>query len=176
MNNYICALLLSVVSLTSVAKNIPANTYTFTENDTISLPLSSVNLNRLVVAQDSITAFTCPIGFCTTAGNKNDTSGSVTLKINVSLPFTAHIATLKGRNFTLFINPKRIPAVVTEFIALQYEPTAESVFDKAFDYPTALAQFTKQMISWKRAGTPISGSCRTEANTHGGLLLAIITE
>lgn len=138
--------------------NVPANTYRFDDNDTISLPLSSNNLNRLVVRDDSITSFVCPIGFCTSSNSKADKSGSITLKINVAIPFTAHVGTKNGHNFTLFINPKSVPALVTEFIAINTHKTEPSIFDsKEFDYPMKVAMFTKQMIAHQLYKTKIAG-------------------
>ncbi len=139
-------------------ENVPANTYSFDDNDTISLPLSSNNLNRLVVRDDSITSFVCPIGFCTSSNSKTDTSGSITLKINVAIPFTAHVGTKNGHNFTLFINPKSVPALVTEFVAINQHKTEPNIFDsKEFDYPMKIAMFTKQMVAHQLYKTKVAG-------------------
>lgn len=147
----------SVFSLTVCAKNVPAKTYTFADNDTIPVKLSSINLNRLVVKNDKILALTCPVGFCTSHGNKNDKSGSITVKVNIALPFTAHISTQNGRNFALFINPKPTPAIVSEFVGVENRRKQPSVFTRGFDYPVAIAEFTKAMINWTRFKTDISG-------------------
>ncbi len=149
-------LALLLLPMASQAKNIEANSYQFAQNDTIVLPLSSVNTNRLVVKGDKILNVQCPPGFCLASGNPRDKSGSISLKINIALPFTAHVFTEKGQNFSLFINPKAKPAVVSEFVPL-YSPSEQSVFDKDIDYPLALGAFTKQMIEWKRSKTPIPG-------------------
>ncbi|EGQ8101941.1 type-F conjugative transfer system secretin TraK [Vibrio parahaemolyticus] len=138
------------------AKNIAAKTYHFAQNDTIVLPLSSVNTNRLVVKGDKIINVHCPQSFCVATGNKRDQSGSISLKINIALPFTAHVVTEKGRNFSLFVNPKAVPAVVTEFIP-NYLESEQSVFKKDMEYPLALGAFTKQMIEWQRSKKPIPG-------------------
>lgn len=138
------------------AKSIPANTYSFAQNDTIVLPLSSVNTNRLVVKGDKILNVQCPKGFCLAKASQRDKSGSIHLKINIALPFTAHVFTEKGQNFSLFINPKAVPAVVSEFIP-RYAPSEQSVFEKDMEYPLALGAFTKQMIEWRRTGTPVPG-------------------
>ena len=138
------------------AKSIPANTYSFAQNDTIVLPLSSVNTNRLVVKGDKILNVQCPKGFCLAKASQRDKSGSIHLKINIALPFTAHVFTEKGQNFSLFINPKAVPAVVSEFIP-RYAPSEQSVFEKDMEYPLALGAFTKQMIQWRRTGTAVPG-------------------
>lgn len=150
-------LLTMIFSGLAIAENVPSHSFTFMDNDTIPVQLSSLNLNRLVVKDDHIINFTCPTGFCTGLGNKNDKSGSINVRINVALPFNAHVTTQKGRNFSLFINPVARPAVVTEFIGIQNAQTQKSVFDQKFDYPLALAEMTRSMINWKRYGYPISG-------------------
>lgn len=93
----------------SYANTIAAKTYYFEQNDTIVLPLSSVNTNRLVVKDDKIVNLHCPRGFCLAKANQRDQSGSITVKLNIALPFTAHVTTEKGQNFSLFINPMTRP-------------------------------------------------------------------
>lgn len=149
-------ILLLFVSSVS-AKNVPSKLYEFDDNDTIPIKLSSLNLNRLVVKDDKITTLSCPVGFCTTKGNNNDKSGSITIKLNIALPFTAHISTKKGRNFALFITPKATPAIVSEFKASNSHITKKSVFTRGFDYPVEIATLTKEMILWSRFKKPISG-------------------
>ncbi len=153
----IAAMLLSFLSGSLMAKNIPSSTYTFNDNDTIPIVLSSLNINRLVVRDDKIMGLDCPTGFCTSKGNKKDASGSITLSLNIALPFTAQVTTQKGRNFTLFITPRKIPGLVSEFIGNANTRTEKSVFTREFDYPTALAQFTKQMMLWTEFSSPIAG-------------------
>nr|AKN40389.1 IncF plasmid conjugative transfer pilus assemblyprotein TraK [Vibrio sp. F12 FF_152] len=75
---------------------------------------------------------TCPRGFCTTTGNQKDKTGSISVKINIALPFTAHITTTKGRLFALFITPKATPAIVTEFVSSQRYSDEKSVFQRNF--------------------------------------------
>ncbi|MEZ8082815.1 type-F conjugative transfer system secretin TraK [Enterovibrio norvegicus] len=139
------------------ANTLSAKTYNFSQDDTIVLPLSSINPNRLVVIEDRIINVQCPQGFCLTTGNKRDQSGSVSLKINIALPFTAHVTTEKGRNFSLFINPKKTPAVVTRFVPTFGTRETQTVFDQDIEYPLALGAFTKQMIQWKLYKKSIPG-------------------
>ena len=152
----IVTVVVTLLPLTGHAKSIAANTYTFAQNDTIVLPLSSVNTNRLVVKEDKILNVQCPRGFCLAKASQRDKSGSIHLKINIALPFTAHVFTEKGQNFSLFINPKAVPAVVSEFIP-RNAPSEQSVFEKDMEYPLALGTFTKQMIEWRRSGAPVPG-------------------
>ncbi len=105
---------------------------------------------------DKIINVHCPQGFCVATGNNRDSSGSISLKINIALPFTAHVVTEKGRNFSLFVNPKAVPAVVNEFIP-NHQDAADSVFEKDIPYPLALGAFTKQMIQWQHHKTPVAG-------------------
>lgn len=158
MKSYVTFALLGLlaVPLTGQTKSIAAKTYHFAQNDTIVLPLSSVNTNRLVVKGDKILNVQCPKGFCLANGSQRDKSGSINLKINIALPFTAHVFTEKGQNFSLFINPKAVPAIVNEFIP-SYSPSEQSVFEKDMDYPLALGAFTKQMIEFKRSGAAVPG-------------------
>ena len=142
---------------TASAKNIAPNTYNFEDNDTIPIILSSLNLNRLVVKNDKITALDCPVSFCTSKANKNDTSGSITLRLNISLPFTAQISTKNGRNFTLFITPRAIPSVVSEFIGFSNTRNEEKIFQRNSSYPSALTSFTKKMMLWTKYKTNIDG-------------------
>ena len=142
--------------LITQAKNITANRYHFAQNDTVVLPLSSVNTNRLVVKGDKILNVQCPRGFCIAKASQRDQSGSINVKINIALPFTAHVFTEKGQNFSLFVNPKAVPAVVSEFIPLHAQ-SEHSVFEKDIEYPLALGEFTKQMIEWQRTKTPVPG-------------------
>ncbi|MEZ8862558.1 type-F conjugative transfer system secretin TraK [Vibrio sp. 10N.247.311.51] len=137
--------------------NVPKATFTFNDGDTIPIQLSSININRLRVKSDKISNIVCPRGFCTTTGNQKDKTGSVSLKINIALPFTAHVTTTKGRLFALFITPKATPAIVTEFVPSQRYADEKSVFQRNFDYPTAIAAFSKSMMQWQHSKQPIAG-------------------
>lgn len=139
------------------AKNTPPTTYTFNDNDTVSVVLSSVDINRLVVKGDKITGIDCPAGFCVVAGTKSDTSGAARLKLNIAVPFVAYVSTKKGRQFGLFITSRAMPAVTSEFIGVQNTQQAPSVFDKTAPYPVQLAEFTAQMVRWTETGEMMSG-------------------
>ncbi|MFB9214240.1 type-F conjugative transfer system secretin TraK [Vibrio sinaloensis] len=157
--NALSFLLLLIVAFAplSYAKNAGKVSYSFSDGDTIPLSLSSININRLVVKNDRILSIVCPKGFCTSAGNQKDASGSITLKINIQLPFTAHLTTEKGRLFALFITPKATPALVTEFSWTDAYKEQESVIERSADYPAAMIALTKAMMRHVHDGTPISG-------------------
>lgn len=139
------------------AGNVAKVSYEFADRDTIPLSLSSININRLVVENDRIIALDCPKGFCTSSGNQKDSSGSITLKINIALPFTAHITTEKGRLFALFITPKSTPALITEFTWVDAYKEQESVIERSADYPAAMTALTKAMMRFTHNGTPVPG-------------------
>jgi len=155
--SWLMALFVTCISPFALASNVQKATFPFADGDTIPINLSSVNINRLVVEDDKILNITCPHGFCTTNGMQKDKTGSVSLKLNVALPFTAHVLTQKGRLFALFITPKAVPGIITAFRPTDRHLSEPTVFERGFDYPSAIANFTKAMMLWKERGTPISG-------------------
>ncbi|WP_198927614.1 TraK domain-containing protein, partial [Vibrio cyclitrophicus] len=80
-------LLAALSSPLSLADNVAKREIDFNDGDTIPVTLSSLNINRLMVKDDKIVNITCPSGFCTTTANQKDKTGSVSLKINIQLPF-----------------------------------------------------------------------------------------
>ena len=97
---FIMVPLLAALSSPGVLADIVAKrVIDFTDGDTIPISLSSLNINRLMVKGDKIVNITCPSGFCTTTANQKDKTGSVSLKINIRLPFNVHVTTQKGRVF-----------------------------------------------------------------------------
>ncbi len=54
MNRFIALMSTLLLSIVAHAQNIAAKQYHFAQNDTIVLPLSSVNTNRLVVQGDKM--------------------------------------------------------------------------------------------------------------------------
>ncbi|HDY7968220.1 TPA: type-F conjugative transfer system secretin TraK [Vibrio vulnificus] len=148
----------------AMAQNVGKVSYEFNEGDTIPLALSSININRLVVKNDRILSIVCPKGFCTSSGNQKDASGSITLKINIALPFTAHLTTEKGRLFALFITPKSTPALVTEFVWSESYKEQKSPIALAADYPAAMTALTKSMMRFVHDGSPIAGFKRHDVD------------
>ncbi|EKO3821290.1 type-F conjugative transfer system secretin TraK [Vibrio harveyi] len=148
----------------AMAQNASKVSYEFAEGDTIPLALSSININRLVVKNDRIISIVCPKGFCTSSGNQKDASGSITLKINIALPFTAHLTTEKGRLFALFITPKATPALVTEFVWSESYKEQQSPIELTADYPAAMTALTKAMMRFVHDGSPIAGFKRHDVD------------
>ncbi|GAB6264297.1 type-F conjugative transfer system secretin TraK [Photobacterium sp. R1] len=141
----------------SQVKNVPATTYTFNDNETLAVTLSSVDVNRLIVKDDKISSIDCPAGFCVVTGTKSDKSGSAKLKLNIQARFVAYVSTVNGRQFGILINPRPIPAVTSEFIGVQNTISQPSVFDNDAPYQAQLAEFTAQMIRWTETKSMMSG-------------------
>lgn len=99
--------------------NTPPNTYTFNDNETVPVVLSSVDINRLVVKDDKIMSIDCPAGFCVGKSTRTDPTGAARLKLNIAVPFVAYVTTQKGRQFGMLISSRARPAVTSEFIGLQ---------------------------------------------------------
>ncbi|WP_434568302.1 type-F conjugative transfer system secretin TraK (plasmid) [Vibrio chagasii] len=159
----ICVLAL-ILTPFAMAQNASKVTHEFADGDTIPLALSSININRLVVKNDRILSIVCPKRFCTSSGNQKDASGSITLKINIALPFTAHLTTEKGRLFALFITPKATPALVTEFVWSESYKEQQSPIELAADYPAAMTSLTKAMMRFVHDGSPIAGFKRHDVD------------
>lgn len=154
-------LMLLLVTLMSpclaLAENVSMLNYTFNDGDTIPISLSSLDVNRLRVDDDRIMDITCPRGFCTSSAEQRDKTGSIKLTINIPAPFTAQLTTEKGRLFALFVTPKATPGVITQFTYARAHLEQTSVFERKFDYPTALVEFTKATMHWKQYQTPVVG-------------------
>ncbi|ARC95100.1 type-F conjugative transfer system secretin TraK (plasmid) [Vibrio coralliilyticus] len=146
-----------LVPMLATANNTKQSTYTFEDGDTISMPLSSLDVNKIRVKSDRIISIICPTGFCTNQNNAKDKTGSVAVKVNIQAPFTAQVTTEKGRLFALLINPKATPGQIVELTYAQAHLDQKSIFERQFDYPQALTEFTKAMMLWKRDKTPVPG-------------------
>lgn len=136
----------------------PPVTVPFSNNETLDVKLSSVDINRLVVKDDKITSVTCPTGFCTlpmsdSASQGADPSGAALVALNVQEPFTFYVSTQKGQSFGVFVKPLAIPAVTTQFISMtttshtQREEAAK--FEKQSPYEAMLVTLMKSMMNWR---------------------------
>ncbi|AIW17443.1 type-F conjugative transfer system secretin TraK [Vibrio tubiashii] len=141
----------------AAAENVSMINYSFNDGDTIPISLSSLDVNRLRVKDDRIMDITCPSGFCSSSAEQRDKTGSIKLNINISAPFTAQLTTEKGRLFALFVTPKATPGFITQFTYSMAHLEQKSVFEREFDYPTALVEFTKAMMNWKKYQSPVPG-------------------
>lgn len=151
------ALLLAITPLQAFAKNTPPTHYTFNDSETVHIELSSVDINRLIVANDKITSIDCPQGFCVITGAKADSSGAAKINLNLAVPFTAYVSTQKNRHFGLFITPKAKPAVTSIFTPEHYREEQPSVFDKQTPYTTQMTEFITQMMRYHATGAPVNG-------------------
>jgi len=141
----------------SFAGNTPKTVHHFDDGDTISLTLSSLDVNTLRVSHDRIVSITCPPGFCSSQANPKDKFGTVNVNIGIQAPFTAQVATEKGRLFALLVSPKAVPGKIVELTYNQSHLDEPSYFERGFDYPTALTEFTKAMMRWRQHPSPIAG-------------------
>lgn len=147
--------LIGLLTLTLAQSAIAAQPLTipFSDNETLSLNLSSLDINRLVVQDDRITSITCPTGFCTMpAGNEEgvmapvDPQGAGLIGINVQEPFTLYITTEKGRSFGAFVRPLAVPAITTVFVSTERDTEQAAEFEKQSPYSQTIATLIRHMV------------------------------
>lgn len=142
----------------------------FSNNETLTTKLSSVDINRLVVRDDKITNVVCPSGFCTLpmgSGDQGsaiplDKSGAALISLNVEEPFTFYISTLKGKNFGVFVTPLRIPAITTEFVSSERDTGEAFKFEASSPYQEMLVDLMKSMMRFNDTQTPPEGYVYTK--------------
>ncbi|MFA0213341.1 type-F conjugative transfer system secretin TraK, partial [Vibrio artabrorum] len=69
---------------------LPPSLFSLSDNETVQVALSGVDVNRLLVNDDSITSVRCPSSFCV-MDNEPSEDGSVLLSLNTQrglAPFT----------------------------------------------------------------------------------------
>ncbi|MGR5187296.1 type-F conjugative transfer system secretin TraK [Photobacterium damselae] len=144
---------LLTLTLTHSAFAAQPLTIPFSDNETLSLNLSSLDINRLVVQDDRITSITCPTGFCTMpAGNEEgvmapvDPQGAGLVGINVQEPFTLYITTEKGRSFGAFVRPLAVPAITTVFVSTERNTEQAAEFEKQAPYAQTIATLIRHMV------------------------------
>ncbi|MGR6831148.1 type-F conjugative transfer system secretin TraK [Aliivibrio wodanis] len=156
-------LLLALLSSSVLAA--PASQLGFSNNETLTVKLSSVDINRLIVANDKITSVVCPTAFCTLPmGNGADgvpipldPSGAALISLNVEEPFTFYVSTQKGKNFGVFATPLRIPAITTEFISTDRDTTLAAKFETNAPYQDMLVQLMQSMMRFDELNLPPEG-------------------
>lgn len=164
----------ALISLVMVASSAfaaqPPSMLDFSNNETLTVKLSSVDINRLVVRDDKITNVVCPSGFCTlpmgqgAAGSAIplDKSGAALIALNVEEPFTFYVSTLKGKNFGVFVTPLRIPAVTTEFVSSERDTSAAFTFEASSPYQEMLVEVMKSMMRFQDTQTVPEGFVYTK--------------
>lgn len=158
---------LSTLLLSTAALSAPPVSVSFSNNETLTVKLSSVDINRLVVKNDKITSVVCPAAFCTLpmgdgAPMQLDPSGAALISLNVEEPFTFYVSTKKGRNFGVFATPLRIPAVTTEFIASDRDTSLAKGFETSAPYQEMLVGMMQSMMRFDETRTPPEGFVFTE--------------
>ena len=123
----------------------------FYNNQTVTVPLSLVDANRLYIENDQIKDIGCMRGFCV---SKEFDTGDAMIKLGEAAQFakggfTIFISTQKGRKLALQVLPKAIPGQVVAFHALS---GGMSDRDKPQDkqnspYQETLIEFMKAMIN-----------------------------
>ncbi|KAB1176918.1 type-F conjugative transfer system secretin TraK [Photobacterium damselae] len=145
------SLLLLAALLPAVAVAAPPTTIPFSNNETITLNLSSMDINRLVVQDDKITSVTCPTGFCTLPISKEgagvDPQGAALITIDVLEPFTLYVTTQKGRSFGAFVRPLAVPAVTTLLVSTDRDTEQAAKFEHQSPYSETLARLIRHMVT-----------------------------
>jgi len=123
----------------------------FYNNQTVTVPLSLVDANRLYIENDQIKDIGCMRGFCV---SKEFDTGDAIIKLGEAAQFakggfTVFLSTQKGRKLALQVLPKAIPGQVVAFNALSGGMRNR---DKPQDkhnspYQETLIEFMKAMIN-----------------------------
>lgn len=120
-NSFFIGVIVCLLGLTPIAfaeSAQPIKQIPFNEGDQLSLPLSAVDVNRLVVRNDLISAITCPANLCVT---RQDKTGSAYITLNTSTTFTLFTVTESGRHLSMLVVPSKEPGFTYEFV-----PTGKS--------------------------------------------------
>ncbi|PMM38677.1 TraK domain-containing protein [Vibrio lentus] len=141
---------------------LPPSLFSLSDNETVQVSLSGVDVNRLLVKDDIITSVRCPAGFCV-IDNEPSQDGSVLLSLNTQRglsPFTFFVSTEGGRHFSVLAVPRAVPAV-TAIFTLKENATAkwqETV--KSVPFVTRLNQLMKSSILSFESGQSPAGFVR----------------
>ncbi|MBD1576948.1 hypothetical protein HC723_10960 [Vibrio sp. S11_S32] len=98
--------------------------YTLNDNDTTQIVLSSVDMNRVMIEGDTISAIHCPTGFCITG--KTDGNGGALLSLANGVPFTLFLDTTKGRHIGVLVLPA---STAGKTISLHVDATEDEALD-----------------------------------------------
>ncbi|MCX7125444.1 MAG: type-F conjugative transfer system secretin TraK [Gammaproteobacteria bacterium] len=129
------------------AKNI-----SFSDNQMISVNLSSTNVNRIVVPNDQITNIICPTNFCTSKHNSNDVSGAAYVQLLTQNPFTLFVSTSNGHHVSLSVTPTNSNGKTLVLNPLSSSLKAEA-WETESSYRTLLITLVRDMMN----GTTPSG-------------------
>jgi conjugal transfer pilus assembly protein TraK len=128
--------------------NTPPHRIGFDNHETVTATLSTVDINRLVVADDPIQNMSCPAHLCTLSSQQQDQSGAVLLSLNTQVPFVLYVTTQSQKNFGVRVQPQAVPARTTLF---EYRgmTLADSAFKPQAPYAMQLATLLKQMMRYQ---------------------------
>ena len=152
MKRYLILILLCVSCAGQATVYSPV-TISIKDDHQAEVRLSNVDINRLFVKGEKITSIQAPSGKMTA---HNDTSGSVYLDVNGTIPFTAFVSTDTGRHFSLLIVPKSEPGQTIRLLAatpehFHYTPHSLRArhYEQASPYETTLIKLLKTTMLGK---------------------------
>jgi conjugal transfer pilus assembly protein TraK len=125
-----------------------ATVINLTNNQTVVVPLSSIDPNRLFVAHDKITEANCLAGFC---GARFDQSGSVYLTLGEaakhSSGFSVFVTTENDKHFTIVGMPTPTVSKTIEFTVTGGSSLKATTFEKNTPYQEMLVSLIRAMIN-----------------------------
>ncbi len=125
--------LLASMSGCLIADNINPSVMAFNEGQTLTLPLSGTDINRMSVVGDQITDLRCMNNSCGITYDPKDTTGSAYVSLNTNQSFTMFISTHNGHNFSILVNPQAVPGETYLFQPMSAGMNA-SGWEKNSDY------------------------------------------
>ena len=137
-------------------------TYPFSNGDTVSVPLSNTDINRLMVKGDQITGIICPamaahpnMQLCkgstptNAQGQSLDPSHSGYLTINpqAKKAFSVQLTTLSHRYLTLLVIPQQIPGVTVRLKPMDAGIGNKPSLPQGTSYTEGVAMIMKKMMT-----------------------------
>ena len=114
------------------------------DHQTVTVPLSSQDINHLSVPNDRIVEVVCPNGFCLSTHFDDDPYGSSLLSLAVDVPFTFYITTEQGHQFGVLVTPRQQPGVTVQFVV-------DSVVKQVLPERWTALPYTEQIVAIMRA-------------------------
>ena len=127
-------------------EQIAPDSYTISNNGTISVDISNTDMNRVVVKNDKITHIVCPQNYCSVQSYPKDPSGSAILSVQGVSPFSAYIYTAEGHQFSVFLHPKGIPGITAVFNTTGNNKVAQR-WEESSGYQKMLLELIKGMMN-----------------------------
>jgi conjugal transfer pilus assembly protein TraK len=114
------------------------------DHQTVTVPLSSQDINHLSVPNDRIVEVVCPNGFCLSTHFDDDPYGSSLLGLAVDVPFTFYVTTEQGHQFGVLVTPRQQPGVTVQFVV-------DSVVKQVLPERWTALPYTEQIVAIMRA-------------------------